>query len=897
MPLPLQTADFVDQLFDAIAAHGVTITDAAGLKTAAVDLFTAWLGGSEAIPADLGQKLATQIGVQTAKTLNDFDWYTVPLNGGPRSDGTIDFVLPDGTTAPLDGRAKLIESLAKGDPGGVNFTFSTTQTDADPGAGKVRFNDVPFHDATVIYFDNTERGGATVTDWLGSFGSADGDVKGLLYFQEVETAKIAVFKVTGVVVDATGYRKVPVEFAAGVSAFANDARVAVTFTRTGPSDYETWKGLPGNSSGTKADYIDWQVDQVTDNAAAVLTPLKDAASTSATLAAAAQILAAATVAKFYPSSQSYLYAITDDYGHAVETVSSAGDIQQQMITPRVANLSAVNLTGGGALAGVADPYGLGVWGIDGAGRMRALSLRIDGSAIFDGAVAFNALGATSLTTDTIGSSAGDFLAAFVDSYGLAVVKVTPTGITTPAITAGAATVGSLAITGSIGLEAVTTAQGAGVPETIADAYGLGIAAFDAAGVRAPNIAAMRSWQRRVDPRKSGVWDYERNLLVSYGQSNSVGVQATPAISTTQPYGTLMLSCGVRTYSASPYGSYTLTPLVEADVSGDGETVVSGSSQFLNALVAAENGISFDAHAFAQIGAATGVASTALSGLVKGQTAYTRMMAVVQRCFDLCVAGGYTFAGRAMNFVHGETDTVNLTAGATYQAGIIQLRSDYDADVKAISGQALDAHMFLNQTDSHSGYGVATPTIALAQLAASQADAHLHLVAPMYFVPRPSGSVHMTSVGAKWFGAYFGLAQKRVLIDGQTWKPLAPKSKLIQGAACILVFDVPVAPLKLDIDLVSNPGDYGFDLVDSGGTSLTISSVTLAGPDRVKIVAASTIPAGAKVRYAWKPGPSASPGPKTGPRGNLRDSQGDVIPLLDPGGLNLPMHNWCVIFEI
>ncbi|MFZ3005849.1 MAG: GDSL-type esterase/lipase family protein [Phenylobacterium sp.] len=278
--LPIQTAAFVDQFFDKLAAHGVALTDAPALKADVADLFTAWLGGEEAIPADLGQKLATQIGVQTAKTLNDFDWYNTPANGGPRNDGTIDFVLPDGTTVPLDGRAKLIESMAKGDPGGVNFTFSTTITDADPGPGKVRFNSATLASVTALYFDNTERGGATVTPWLDGFSAADGDVKGLLYFQEIETANVAVFKVTASVVDGAGYRKVPVTQAVGATPFANDAKVAVTFTRTGPSDYETWKSQPGNDAGTKADYLDWQIDQVTANAAAVLQPIADDAAQS-----------------------------------------------------------------------------------------------------------------------------------------------------------------------------------------------------------------------------------------------------------------------------------------------------------------------------------------------------------------------------------------------------------------------------------------------------------------------------------------------------------------------------------------------------------------------------------------------------------------------------------------
>jgi hypothetical protein len=136
-----------------------------------------------------------------------------------------------------------------------------------------------------------------------------------------------------------------------------------------------------------------------------------------------------------------------------------------------------------------------------------------------------------------------------------------------------------------------------------------------------------------------------------------------------------------------------------------------------------------------------------------------------------------------------------------------------------------------------------------------------------------------------------LAYKRVIIDGGDWKPLQPKSHIRQGNVCVVTFDVPSGPLVLDTTAVSNPGNYGFALVDSAGAALTISSVSQIGPDRIKIVAAASIPSGAKVRYAWGDGATANSGPTTGARGNLRDSAGDRL-MSDFGKL----HNWCVIFE-
>ena len=69
---------------------------------------------------------------------------------------------------------------------------------------------------------------------------------------------------------------------------------------------------------------------------------------------------------------------------------------------------------------------------------------------------------------------------------------------------------------------------------------------------------------------------------------------------------------------------------------------------------------------------------------------------------------------------------------------------------------------------------------------------------------------------------------------------------------------------------------------------------------MKITAATAIPAGAFVRYAWVqntdvPAWGFVAGPINGPRGNLRDSEGEVA-VLDPDGLNWPLHNWAPTFS-
>ena len=168
----------------------------------------------------------------------------------------------------------------------------------------------------------------------------------------------------------------------------------------------------------------------------------------------------------------------------------------------------------------------------------------------------------------------------------------------------------------------------------------------------------------------------------------------------------------------------------------------------------------------------------------------------------------------------------------------------------------------------------------------------HPDAPSHIFDYKDG-YHIDGPSSKWMGAYIGLVHKRVLVDGQDWKPVHPISHVKQGRILEVKFHVPVQPLVFDTSHIALNTNYGFSLVDSSNNAIAISSVSITQGDTVKIIAATPIPAGSKLRYAWSP--STSPNRTTGPRGNLRDSQGNDL-IFDPTGINKPMHNWTPIFE-
>lgn len=136
-----------------------------------------------------------------------------------------------------------------GDRGGVEYTFSTTITDADPGAGLFRYNSATIASVTFIYLDNVDSSGNTMTTWYDTFDDSTNAVKGQITVLANTNGAPNVFNVTGAVTVAAGYYKIPVAFVSGVLP-TNGAVQQLSFARSG----DTVTGPTGASgAGSLAD--------------------------------------------------------------------------------------------------------------------------------------------------------------------------------------------------------------------------------------------------------------------------------------------------------------------------------------------------------------------------------------------------------------------------------------------------------------------------------------------------------------------------------------------------------------------------------------------------------------------------------------------------------------------
>lgn len=119
----------------------------------------------------------------------------------------------------------------------IGYTFSTTTTDADPGAGNLRLNNATQSSATEIFADLLDNLGSDWTAVLDSMDLSTNPTRGFLRMvKSNDLTKWIVFGVTGVQI-VSGYRKIDVSVidSSSTNPFSNGDSVLIDFTPAGDS--------------------------------------------------------------------------------------------------------------------------------------------------------------------------------------------------------------------------------------------------------------------------------------------------------------------------------------------------------------------------------------------------------------------------------------------------------------------------------------------------------------------------------------------------------------------------------------------------------------------------------------------------------------------------------------
>ena len=121
--------------------------------------------------------------------------------------------------------------------GGLPYTFSTTTTDSDPGAGQIRLNNGTLGSVSQIFIDDSTAASgnpdvsAFILTWDDSTQTSD---RGQVTITKKSAQQnFATYKISGASTDASGYVKLAVTHVVSSGSFSNSDAVLVSFVRTG----------------------------------------------------------------------------------------------------------------------------------------------------------------------------------------------------------------------------------------------------------------------------------------------------------------------------------------------------------------------------------------------------------------------------------------------------------------------------------------------------------------------------------------------------------------------------------------------------------------------------------------------------------------------------------------
>ena len=154
-----------------------------------------------------------------------------------------------------------ISFVAHGEDGtsaGLDYLFSSTTTDSDPGSGYVRLNNGTYSSASAIYIDDADSKGVDVSADVLTWDDSTSTVKGFVTIKDQTTqSSYARFSISGATTDASGYNKLAVTHIDSNGTITNGGAVSIHFTRTGDKGTTGDTGSTGSTAGTSGLGMTW----------------------------------------------------------------------------------------------------------------------------------------------------------------------------------------------------------------------------------------------------------------------------------------------------------------------------------------------------------------------------------------------------------------------------------------------------------------------------------------------------------------------------------------------------------------------------------------------------------------------------------------------------------------
>lgn len=294
----------------------------------------------------------------------------------------------------------------------------------------------------------------------------------------------------------------------------------------------------------------------------------------------------------------------------------------------------------------------------------------------------------------------------------------------------------------------------------------------------------------------------------------------------------------------------------------------------------------------------GQGTTTIAGMNKSTAPYQRFLRDIGHACQEAKEKGWAFFVPAICWMQGESDIADYP-GTNYRKLLKQFSNDLNRDIKKITGQAVDVRLICYQTNAVSrgdkfkadSFNCEESRVPHGQMELIRDDTLFWASGPTYPFAFAREAIHIDGAGQNRLGRLAARSALGIIRGERHFQGLVPLSTKVLGNNVQILFNVPCPPLRLDTIQVKRVANYGFSVITPNNKDI-VTQVHLV--DSIVILTCSKSPLGCKVRYAIN-GEHMKSGYKRGPRGNLRDSQGDCLSANVAGHI-YPLHNWCYQFD-
>lgn len=291
--------------------------------------------------------------------------------------------------------------------------------------------------------------------------------------------------------------------------------------------------------------------------------------------------------------------------------------------------------------------------------------------------------------------------------------------------------------------------------------------------------------------------------------------------------------------------------------------------------------------------------TGIEALTKGNDPYEKLISEIKIANHNAQKLGWDFNVPAICWMQGETDIIDYT-NCNYKSLLKQFCTDINRDVKSITNQSEDIRIICYQSNvvsralqfNPNNYNCLETIPPQSIVDLINEDSLFWASGPTYPYSFVNEALHIDGIGQKRIGNMFALSALRIIRGDKKNYGLLPLYVKAKDNTVIIHFNVPYPPLIFDTICVNRISNYGFNVINQKGNNI-LSNVSIDGND--VLLHCTESPIDCKARYAIN-GESMKSGYVHGPRGNLRDSQGNNCQAKILGKA-YPLHNWCYQFDI